>query len=127
MPHLARTGCSGASASGDTEPGRDGGNPHDLDQERILAALGGYLSCLELVDTVAPAFFDWYRAQVREVPRPIRAKQPAGPWRAAKRAACCPARGFDEPQEAAEHARSPGTSPVWPGSPRAFWASWCRT
>lgn len=81
--------------------------PHDLDQERILAALGGYLSCLELVDTVAPAFFDWYRAQVREVPRPIRAKQPAGPWRAAKRAACCPARGFDEPQEAAEHARSP--------------------
>ena len=30
--------------------------PHDLDNERIAAALGGYLSCLDLVDKAVPAF-----------------------------------------------------------------------
>lgn len=81
--------------------------PHDLEQERIMAALGGYLSCLELVDVVAPAFFAWYRAGQRLTPRLIRAKEPRGPWRAAKRASCCPARGYLHPQQAADHARSP--------------------
>ena len=80
--------------------------PHDLEQERILAALGGYLSCLELADVATPAFLHWYALQQRLVPRPIRATSPRGPWHADNRADCCPRGGFKTPQEAAEHART---------------------
>lgn len=80
---------------------------HDLEQERILAALGGYLSCLELVDVASVAFLRWYAAEQRMAPRPIRAKQLKGPWRTAGKAQCCPRRGFKTPQEAADHARTP--------------------
>lgn len=81
--------------------------PHDLEQERILAALGGYLSCLELVDVASPAFLEWYTFEQRIAPRPIRARQAQGPWHAAKKARCCPRRGFVTPQEAGAHARDP--------------------
>lgn len=79
--------------------------PHDLEQERILAALGGYLSCLELVDVATPVFLEWYALEQRLAPRPIRATRSAGPWRTARTAQCCPRRGFSTPQEAAAHAR----------------------
>lgn len=79
--------------------------PHDLEQERILAALGGYLSCLELVDSAGPAFRHWYALQMRLVPRPIRARRPDGPWDSSKRAQCCPRKGFPTPQAAAQHVR----------------------
>jgi hypothetical protein len=80
---------------------------HDLEQERILAAFGGYLSCLELVSTASPAVVKWFTLQRRLAPRPIRAKQPHGPWHPAKKALCCAKRGYKTPQEAAAHARDP--------------------
>ncbi len=80
---------------------------HDLEQERILAALGGYLSCLEMVDTAAPAFLTWFAHQQRLVPRPIRAAHQGAPWHAVERASCCPRKGFRTPQEAAAHVREP--------------------
>lgn len=80
---------------------------HDLEQERILAALGGYLSCLELADVAAPAVLEWYALERRLVPRPICAKQARGPWHAAKKAQCCARRGYQTPQDAAAHARDP--------------------
>jgi hypothetical protein len=80
---------------------------HDLEQERILAALGGYLSCLELADSASPAVLEWFVLEQRLASRPIRAKQARGPWHAAKKAHCCPRRGYKTPQEAAAHARDP--------------------
>ena len=80
---------------------------HDLEQERILAALGGYLSCLELADSASPAVLEWFVLEQRLASRPIRAKQARGPWHAAKRAHCCAKRGYKTPQDAAAHARDP--------------------
>ena len=80
---------------------------HDLEQERILAALGGYLSCLELADSASPAVLEWFVLQQRLAPRPIRARQARGPWHAAKKARCCARRGHKTPQDAAAHARDP--------------------
>ncbi|MDP9183532.1 MAG: hypothetical protein M3P04_12245 [Actinomycetota bacterium] len=39
--------------------------PHDLEGERIAVAFGGYLSCLDLVDKVAPAAETYLRRQLR--------------------------------------------------------------
>jgi hypothetical protein len=80
---------------------------HDLEQERVLAALGGYLSCLELADRASPAVLEWFVLEQRLAPRPIRAKQARGPWHAAKKAHCCAKRGYKTPQAAASHARDP--------------------
>lgn len=80
---------------------------HDLEQERILAALGGYLSCLELVETAAPAFLTWFAFQQRLIPRPIQAPHERGRWRAVETAGCCPRRGFDTALDAASHVRDP--------------------
>lgn len=80
---------------------------HDLEQERILTALGGYLSCLELADVASPAVLEWYTLEQRMVGRPIRANHSRAPWHAAKKAQCCPRRGYKTPQEAAAHARDP--------------------
>lgn len=80
---------------------------HDLEQERILAALGGYLSCIQLADVASPAVTEWYALERRLVRRPIRAKQARGPWHAAKKSHCCAKRGYKTPQDAAAHARDP--------------------
>lgn len=80
---------------------------HDLEQERILAALGGYLSCLELADSASPAVLAWFALEQRLASRPIRATRASGPWHAAKRAHCCAKRGYGSPVEAAAHARDP--------------------
>ena len=80
---------------------------HDLEQERILAALGGYLSCLELADSASPAVLEWFVLEQRHASRPIRAKQARGPWHAARKSRCCAKRGYKTPQEAAAHARDP--------------------
>jgi len=79
---------------------------HDLEQERILAALGGYLSCLELADA-APAVLEWYTLEQRLAGRPIRANHSRASWHAVKKAKCCPRRGYQTPQDAAAHARDP--------------------
>ena len=62
---------------------------HDLEQERILVALGGYMSCLELADSASPAVLEWFVLEQRLAPSPIRANQARGPWHAAKKARCC--------------------------------------
>ncbi len=80
---------------------------HDLEQERILAALGGYLSCLELADVASPAVLEWFTLEQRLVARPIRATQSRGPWHPAKKAQCCARRGYKTAQDAAAHARDP--------------------
>lgn len=80
---------------------------HDLEQERILAALGGYLSCLELATTASPAVLEWYTLEQRLAPRPIRATQARGPWHAFRKAPCCAKRGYATPQDAAAHVRDP--------------------
>lgn len=41
---------------------------HDLELERIAAAMGGYLSCLELADRVLPAAYDLWLAANRRLP-----------------------------------------------------------
>ncbi|MBK6764188.1 MAG: hypothetical protein IPG68_13325 [Micrococcales bacterium] len=80
---------------------------HDLEQERIPAALGGYLSCLELADVASPAVLEWFTLEQRLVARPIRATQSRGPWHPAKKAQCCARRGYKTAQDAAAHARDP--------------------
>ena len=78
--------------------------PHDLEAERIGAAFGGYLSCLEVVDRVLPALFEWLALQRRdELPLLRRDKQ--RDWHLHRRLDCC-GRGWRRAAEAAEHARS---------------------
>jgi hypothetical protein len=77
---------------------------HDLDSERILAAMGGYLSCLGLVDLAVPAFRRWLLLQHRRVERPVVATGERGPWRCVEVGPCC-RRGFPTAREAAEHGR----------------------
>jgi hypothetical protein len=81
--------------------------PHDLAAERLAVALGGYLTCIELVDKVAPAFREWARLQRREGPLPILSRNEGRTWSARQRGSCCPTGGVRDPVEAAEHARSP--------------------
>ena len=82
--------------------------PHDLDAERVAAAMGGYLSCLDLVDRAAPAFQQWLRAIRREDPRPLRTRDAGTTWHPAERGRCCAWRGYDAAQSAAAHGRDPG-------------------
>ncbi len=45
--------------------------PHDLDAERIAVALGGYLTCVDLVDRGVPALHRWVRLVLRQEPVPV--------------------------------------------------------
>jgi hypothetical protein len=79
---------------------------HDVDSERILAAMGGYLSCLDFVDRVVPAFRELLQLRHRRAPFPITADRAGGPWNCVDAGTCC-RRGFRDAREAAEHARDP--------------------
>jgi hypothetical protein len=62
--------------------------PHDLESERVVAALGGYLSCLGLVDRAAPAAETYVRRQLRaDLPRIVRGI--GGRWYCKRRVATC--------------------------------------
>jgi hypothetical protein len=79
--------------------------PHDLEAERVAAAFGGYLSCLELVDLVVPAVRDTVQRHARRVvPRLIRGAR--GSWRSAPAVAarCC--HPVATASAAAEHLRT---------------------
>lgn len=79
--------------------------PHDLEAERVAAAFGGYLSCLDLVDSVVPAVREAVQMHARRsVPRLKRAVR--GTWRAVPAVAerCC--RAEPSAAQAAEHLRS---------------------
>jgi hypothetical protein len=84
--------------------------PHDLPAERLGAALGGFCSCLHLIDVVLPAARIWLDVNARVRPAELaRGKQ--GMWFPARRAdhCCSPAqrpRGFTTAMLAGEHARS---------------------
>jgi hypothetical protein len=81
--------------------------PHDLPAERLAAAFGGYLSCLELVDRVLPALDGWWLLQRRQVLPPM-SRGTHGSWQVLPAAAgpCC--RPAATAAEVAEHLRSTG-------------------
>jgi len=81
--------------------------PHDLESERIASALGGYLTCLDLVDHAVPALQDWMRLTQRVDPLPVRSDNHGDSWRPAARASCCSRYGYQRPEVAFDHARSP--------------------
>ena len=81
--------------------------PHDLDAERIGAALGGYLSCLDLVDHTVPALADLLQLVARRVLPPL-SRNHVGRWVVDQpTAGCgCQSQSYTTPYEAAEHVRS---------------------
>jgi hypothetical protein len=79
--------------------------PHGLDTERIAAALGGYLSCLDLVDKAVPAFHDWVARHLRHHPRPIVTNDHGVTWSPEVSRPCCRWNGYVKPVDAARHAR----------------------
>jgi len=79
---------------------------HDLAAERMAVALGGYLTCVELADKVAPVFRTWALLQQRAVPLPIVSRNEGRNWRPRSSGPCCPKIGVKDPVEAADHARS---------------------
>jgi hypothetical protein len=81
--------------------------PHDLDGERVAAALGGYLSCIGLVDRAVPALREWmHRAARLELP-PMGFRGEVDRWTLKEPAACCEHTAFRDPVVAADHWRSP--------------------
>ena len=83
--------------------------PHDLALERIATALGGYLSCLDLADRVAPALHDLVQLHARRFLPNIQ-RNLAGRWTLrtlAPDCRCLPY-GFASAAEAAEHGRDVG-------------------
>ncbi len=83
--------------------------PHDLAAERIGVALGGYLSCLDLVDHTVPALKDLLQLTARRLLPPI-SRNHVGRWVVDQPTAGCTCRtqSFTTPYEAAEHVRAPG-------------------
>lgn len=81
--------------------------PHDLEAERIGAALGGYLSCLDLVDHTVPASRDLLQLAARRVLPPI-SRNPVGRWVVDQptNGCSCHHQSYATPYEAAEHVRS---------------------
>jgi hypothetical protein len=78
--------------------------PHDLDAERVAVALGGYSSCLVVVDTAVPALREAIGLAARRVRPELHHDREAG-WAVAKAAGCgCPG-AFRTAAEASEHAR----------------------
>ena len=80
--------------------------PHDIELERIAVAMGGYLSCVELVDRGVPALRDVVQLRSRRMLPPI-TRGAAGRWMLLTPVSGCECRpnGFGSAAEAAEHAR----------------------
>ena len=79
--------------------------PHDLDAERVGVALGGYCSCVELVDVTVPAL----RSVIDVLTHPVMAEvepREAGRWAVRRAHACCRSREFSGIVHAARHLRS---------------------
>jgi hypothetical protein len=81
--------------------------PHDIALERIAIAMGGYLSCVGLVDHLAPALRELMQRQGRRA-APRLARTDGGRWVVpGPPLACgCSTFGFADVAEAAEHWRS---------------------
>jgi hypothetical protein len=80
--------------------------PHDLELERIAGAMGGYLSCLELVDKTVPALRDLVQLRARRSSTGV-ARDADGAWTLEHRCGCglsC----YPSATEAVAHALSVG-------------------
>src|ERR1700712_175081 len=101
--------------------------PHDLEAERIGAAFGAYLSCLEVGDRVVPALHEWLRWQRREE-APFLRRDKQARWHLRDRLSCWGA-GWLRAADAAEHGRSVPHLAVrhgtLPGLLRPFAATLC--
>jgi hypothetical protein len=81
--------------------------PHDVALERVAAAMGGYLSCLDLIDRAVPALREIVQRRARRSPvRMLR--DDGGRWTpTVLPAGCrCGPFGFGSAPEAADHVRS---------------------
>jgi hypothetical protein len=80
--------------------------PHDLALERIAAAMGGYLSCLDLVDRYIPALRELTQREARRV-LPQITRNSGGRWTFATlpTGCTCESFGFASASEAAGHLR----------------------
>lgn len=79
--------------------------PHDLDAERVAVALGGYASCVELVDIAVPALRAAIERLTRQEPLPIR-RDKRGDWRilpSQQFSDCCARVAFPSIEVAARH------------------------
>ncbi|CAN5189167.1 hypothetical protein BH20ACT5_BH20ACT5_14640 [soil metagenome] len=82
--------------------------PHDIELERIATALGGYLSCVELVDREVPALAELMQLRARRVlPRITRRTDGCWTSRALAPDCQCEYVDFHTAVEAAEHVRDP--------------------
>lgn len=81
-------------------------SPHDMDAERVAVALGGYSSCLELVNSGIPALQEAIGLLSRRLRPPLRRRRD-GRWSVPKVAQCACPGSFSSAARAAEHARSP--------------------
>lgn len=82
--------------------------PHELTLERIAMAMGGYLSCVDLVDREVPALRELVQLEARRVVPQI-TRNVEGRWTLRTLAPGCRCRptGFRSAAEAADHARDP--------------------
>ncbi|MGI8720653.1 MAG: hypothetical protein ACR2JG_00345, partial [Geodermatophilaceae bacterium] len=82
--------------------------PHELTLERIAMAMGGYLSCVDLVDREVPALRELVQLEARRV-LPQITRNVEGRWTLRTLAPGCRCRptGFRSAAEAADHARDP--------------------
>lgn len=79
--------------------------PHDLDAERVGVALGGFCSCVTLVDVTVPALRVVLEVLVDPVPAAVERSR-AGSWAVRPAHACCRHRRFPDVVRAARHLRS---------------------
>jgi hypothetical protein len=79
--------------------------PHDLETERVAAAFGGFLSCLELADHTIPAARRWVELQLRAALSPLTFGASPARWSVKAPLGCCPRNGFNSATQAGEHAR----------------------
>jgi hypothetical protein len=82
--------------------------PHDIELERIAAAMGGYLSCVDLVDREVPALRELVQLRARRTLPDLACRAPAAWLLKFKPALCsCERIVFATAAEAAAHAREP--------------------
>ena len=81
--------------------------PHDIPAERVAAALGGYLSCLDLIDHVVPAARVWVELAARRVLPGAATVSTRSGWQPKKRAAgCCAGECFPDAAMLGAHLRT---------------------
>ena len=102
-----RPGAGGRTHDVTIGPDWSMSTPHDLDAERVGVALGGYLSCLELVDHTVPALRDLLQLVARRVLPPL-SRNHVGRWVVDQptNGCSCGTQSYATPYEAAEHVRT---------------------